>query len=205
MKPVRGDGRQGRFGVDVRGGAGPDPPGHSGRSPLHPPFDPDLSSVEEGVQGDRDDRGCDEDVCRILGQDPEIPAHGRKDERELTDLPEDEGHGERHPERVAHQDHQGEGRERLTEQDDRESGEHQRRRLDQALPVKEHADRDEEEDGKCVPHGKCLCCCPQAEVGTADHHPGEEGPEGHGDVEEQGRTDRDAERDRQHGERKELA
>jgi len=54
-------------------------------------------------------------------------------------------------------------------------------------------------------HRQRLRCGSQAVGGSPDHHPGEKGPECHRHAEDQGRTDGDAERDDQHGQREELA
>jgi hypothetical protein len=53
--------------------------------------------------------------------------------------------------------------------------------------------------------GSVVGGCPEAVLGTADDHAGQECPECHRHTEHQGGADGDAQRDDQHGEREQLA
>ena len=71
--------------------------------------------------------------------------------------------------------------------------------------MKQDADRDEEQDRESVPHRQRVGRRPQAELGAAHDHPGQERPEGHRDAEELDRADGDAQGDDEHCQREEFA
>ena len=111
---------------------------------------------------------------------------------------------DRRPHRAAEQEHDRTGHDRGADQDYRESGRDQARRLEQEGRVEQHPDRDEEHDGEGVPHRQRVGRRPEAEVAPADDHPGQKRPQRHRHPKEFGRPDRDAERHNQHCEGEQL-
>ncbi len=95
-------------------------------------------------------------------------------------------------------DDDGEGGDRLADQDDGQHREHRPGLLHQNKRIEQDTDGNEEQHRKGVAQRQGLLRRLMAELGLAQHHAGEEGAEGKGDVEDLRCAIGDAESDRQH-------
>ena len=180
--------------------------GHEGRAAgLQPAGQAFELREEEGIEGDGQDGRRDDRIVDFRAEETVGRAHSGEDEGEFPDLPQREAHGQRFTRRSAEQAADGKGGQGLDEDDDGEGQEHERPVVQQGQRIEEHTHGNEEEHGKGVAQGEGLGGGPGAEIGLADHHARQEGPQRHGGVEEQGRAHGDAQRQRQHGQREEIA
>ena len=101
--------------------------------------------------------------------------------------------------------HQEEGGKRLTKDDDRQRAQHGQRLVNQDHRVKQHPDGDEEQHGEGIAQRQSVMRRAVAQLGLVQHHPGEERAQGKGDVKQLYGTKSDTQRQRQHGEGKQLA
>ena len=159
----------------------------------------------QGVEGDRE-QGAGQDQIAPLGrQQIQLHAETGQDERELADLGEARRDRERRADRVAADQDDGEGGERLAQHDHEHHGHHRQGLAQEDGRIEQHADRDEEQDREGVLERQAVGCRLVAEIALAQHHAGEEGAERERHAEQLGRAKGDPERQRQHGQREQLA
>lgn len=133
---------------------------------------------EERIEGDGDHGSGDKNLHARLGDELVLKGGLTDDEGEFADLGESEGHGESGSQRISAEgddDHRGD---RLDDEDDKETCGDKERLLNEECGVEEHADRDEEEDGKGVAEGECVRGGLMAYFGLCNDHACEEGTEG---------------------------
>ena len=87
-------------------------------SPLREP--PVQQGEQERIDQDRQDRAGEDQVAPLLRQDLKLDAEAGENERELADLREACRNGQRGRVRVAEEPDDGEGRQRLADDDDQE-------------------------------------------------------------------------------------
>ena len=143
----------------------------------------------------------------MSGLRQQVQGHAQtgQNKGELANLRQAGGNGQRRPRRVAEHSHQEEGGERLTKDNDRQRAQHGQRLLDQNKRVKQHPDGDEEQHGKGVAQRQGVVCGAVAQLGFVQHHPGKERAQREGDIKQLNGAKGDTERQRQHGEGKQLA
>ncbi len=172
--------------------------------PGHPFLDTRNEPVQHWIEDNRDDRRGHERVGGFDRQDTEVRADARQDERELANLRERDGDGQRDPKGIAEHAHDHERDERLADHDHRQRRQNQSGRFEKITGRQQHADGDEKEHGKGVAHRQGFRRRAQAVIGSADDEPGQERTERHRDAEECGRSHGDAEREREDRQREEL-
>ena len=160
--------------------------------------------VEQGVEGDGNDRGHDDRAGSFLGQYAEAHAHRGEDEGKFADLRQCDCDGKGHTQRLAEELDHNEGGQGFADEDDSERGEDEGPVADERGGVEQHPHGNEEEDGEGVAHGQGLCGRLRAEFGLADDHAAEEGAKGHGGAEEVGRAHGHAEGQDKDGEGKQI-
>ncbi len=91
------------------------------RPPLrHPPLDRRHGAIEEGIDRDRDDGRRHEGIAEVIGDQAELRAEGRDDERELANLRERDGDAQADADGIAPHRHEHERDERLADEHDGE-------------------------------------------------------------------------------------
>ena len=161
--------------------------------------------IEERVERDRHDCRGDERVDRRFRQHAQLPAERRQNEGKFTDLGQRHGDARRILSRMAKEHDSCPDREGLGEQHDRQGGGQQPRRGEDRCGVEQHADRHEKQHGECIPHRQSLGGGAQSELAASHDRSCEKRPQCHGDAEELGGADGDAQCDHEHREREELS
>ncbi|OFV47581.1 hypothetical protein HMPREF3178_21005 [Klebsiella sp. HMSC09D12] len=137
---------------------------------------------QDRVEHDGDNGAGKYQVLPGLRQQIQRHSQTSKNKGEFTDLRQTGGNGQGSARRVAEHPHQEEGGSRFTENDDSQRRQYCQRLLKQNHRVEQHSDGDKEQHGEGVAQRQRIVGRAMAELGFIEHHTGEKGAEGEGDV-----------------------
>ena len=165
------------------------------------PHTPEYQGIErDGEQGRRDDGIADAAV-----EQAEADPQGDEDEGEFAYLAQRQAHGNGQTQRLAGREADQEGQQGLEQHDDAQGQQEEGPLLQQGGGIEKHAHGHEEQHGEGITQGQGLGGGAGAEIGLPHHHARQEGPEGHGRVEEQGRAHGDAQGQHDDRQREQVA
>ena len=110
----------------------------------------DEQGEQQRVEEDRQDGAGKDQVLSLRRQQVQRDAEADEDERELADLGEAGGNGQRGAVGVAEGADDHEGGDGLADEDDRQRRRQLQRRAEQDVGVEQHADRDEEQHRESI-------------------------------------------------------